>query len=438
MEFVEFCLERGEPRLCVWLKCVPNELREEKGTNGMSDLLKGNAVVGQSGGPTAVINQSLVGVIEAVKVAPMIRRLLGARHGVRGIIEEKFVDLKGLNGAALERIAATPGSALGSTREKPDHAYCERIFRVFAKHDVRYFFYIGGNDSADTARIVNDLADQAGYELRVFHIPKTIDNDLRVTDHCPGYGSAARFVASAMMGEDRDNASLPGIKISIIMGRRAGWLTAAAMLARQDTTDGPHLIYVPEVPFSLVRFARDVKMVYARLGRCLIAASEGIADARGVPIAVKLALQLGKKVERDTHGNVQLSGTGMLGDFLTEFIKGRFGRKKVRIRADTYGYLQRSFAGVVSPVDQAEARLAGRTAVQFAMAGDVDGSVAFRRKKGRTYAITCFRARLRDVAKDTKDLPRKYVNKAGNNINESFRAYAAPLAGELPVIGRIM
>ena len=403
----------------------------------MAELLKGNAVVGQSGGPTAVINQSLVGVIEAAKVAPMIRRLLGARHGVRGIIQENFADLKGLNAALLERIAATPGSALGSTRDKPDQEYCRKIFAVFARHDVRYFFYIGGNDSADTARIVNELACQAGYELRVFHIPKTIDNDLRVTDHCPGYGSAARFVASAMMGEDRDNASLPGVKISIIMGRRAGWLTAASMLARQDSDDGPHLIYVPEVPFSLPRFAADVKEVYGRLGRCLVAASEGIADWRGLPIAVKLALQLGKPVEHDEHGNPQLSGTGILGDFLAEFVKAKFGKKKVRIRADTYGYLQRSFAGYASPVDAAEARLVGRTAVEYAMAGDVDGSVALRRTKGRAYAIECFRTTLASVAGGTKDLPRKYISRAGNNINESFRAYAAPLAGELPPMGKL-
>ena len=329
----------------------------------MTPLLKGNAVVGQSGGPTAVINQSLAGVIEAAAAAPMIRRLLGARHGVRGVIEGKSVDLKGIGGARLERLAATPGSALGSTRDKPDEAYCRKIFEVFAARDVRYFFYIGGNDSADTARIVNELAQRAGYELRVFHIPKTIDNDLRVTDHCPGYGSAARFVALAMMGEDRDNASLLGIKISVIKGRHAGWLTAASMLARQNTDDGPHLIYVPESPFSLPQFTRDVKEVYDRLGRCLIALSEGIADGHGKEIAVKLALKLGKPVERDEHGHPQLSGTGVLGDFLAEYIKGKF-KEKIRIRADTYGYLQRSFAGCVSPVDQAESRRVGRTAVK--------------------------------------------------------------------------
>jgi len=406
----------------------------------MKDLLKGNAVVGQSGGPTAVINQSLVGVIEAVKDAPMIRRLLGARHGVRGIVEEQFVSLKGMGRRALERVAVTPASALGSTRDKPDAEYCQKIFDVFARHDVRYLFYIGGNDSADTARIVNELAREARYQLRVFHIPKTIDNDLRVTDHCPGYGSAARFVASAMMGEDRDNASLPGIKISVIMGRSAGWLTAASSLGRRDADDGPHLVYVPEVPFSLTQFARDVKAVYGRLGRCLVAVSEGIADSKGQPIAVKLAVSLGKHVERDTHGNVQLSGTGVLGDFLAEYVKSRLQRKnqpKIRIRADTYGYLQRSFAGYASPVDQAEARECGRQAVALAVSGDIDGSVAIKRLAGKRYRVRLERVTLASVARETKPMPRKFINRAGNGISDGFGAYAEPLVGDLPVIGKI-
>jgi len=207
-----------------------------------------NAVVGQSGGPTCVINQSLVGVIEAVRDMGGVGSLLGANHGVRGVIEEKFIPLDAIDGGTLERIANTPSAALGSTRDKPDADYCEKIFRVCKKHDVRYFFYIGGNDSADTARIVNELANDAGYELRVVHIPKTIDNDLRTTDHCPGYGSAAKFVACALMGDDRDNAAIPGVKIDVIMGRHAGWLTAASALGRQDESDGPHLIYLPERP----------------------------------------------------------------------------------------------------------------------------------------------------------------------------------------------
>jgi len=403
----------------------------------MAGKVKGNAVVGQSGGPTAVINQSLVGVIEAVSRCKAIGHLYGARHGVRGIIQDQFVPLDKLGKPLLERVAATPASALGSTRDKPDEAYCKKILDAFAKRDVRYFFYIGGNDSADTARIVRDLARASGYDLHVFHVPKTIDNDLRVTDHCPGYGSAARFVASAMIGDDRDNSSLPGIKINVIMGRNAGWLTAASLLARQDDSDGPHLIYVPERRVSQDKFVDDVAEVYGRLGRCLIAVSEGITDIDGVPWGEKLA----STVEHDSHGNVQLSGSGALGDMLAALVKtkvsAKLGGKSLRVRADTFGYLQRSFAGYASPVDQKEARLAGRTAVAYAMQGYPDGSVAFRRKAGAKYAITCFRAKLEDVARETKPLPPQYVNARSNGIAESFRKYAGPLVGKLPVVGKL-
>jgi len=404
----------------------------------MSNVIRGNAVIGQSGGPTAVINQSLVGVIQGIADCDAIENLLGARHGVRGIVEEDFLHLKKLDAGLLERIAVTPAAALGSTRDKPDADYCTRIFEVFEKHNIRYFFYIGGNDSADTARIVNELAAQSNYELRVFHIPKTIDNDLRVTDHCPGYGSAGRFVASAIMGDDRDNAALPGVKIDVIMGRHAGWLTAASHLARQDDSDGPHLIYVPEAPVSQDKFVNEVAEVYGKLGRCLVAVSEGIEDEDGKAWGEKLA----EDVERDSHGNVQLSGSGALGDYLANLVKlkvaQKLGVKKMRVRADTFGYLQRSFAGYASPVDQAEARLAGTKAVKYAMAGNVDGSVAFKRiGEGKDYAVECFRAELKDVARETKDLPIEFINTAGNGITEAFRRYAAPLVGELPVQGKL-
>lgn len=404
----------------------------------MSDVIKGNAVIGQSGGPTAVINQSLVGVIEAFADCPQIERLLGACNGVRGIVEERFIELGTLEDELLERVALTPGAALGSSRDKPDEKYCRDIFEVFAKNDVRYFFYIGGNDSAETARIVNELARADDYELRVFHVPKTIDNDLRVTDHCPGYGSAARFVASAIMGDDRDNASLPGVKIDVIMGRNAGWLTASALLAKQDETDGPHLIYVPESRLSEDQFVRDVVEVYGRLGRCLVAMSEGIVDENGVAWGEKIV----EAAERDSHNNVQLSGSGVLGDFFAEVVRtkvaGKLGKKKLRVRADTFGYLQRSFAGFASPVDRQEARLAGRKAVEYAMSGNLDGSVAFKRTgQGARYGIECFRAELKDVAREIKALPPEYVNAAGNGINESFRDYVAPLTGELPAIGKL-
>src|SRR6185437_11825024 len=225
---------------------------------------KGNAVIGQSGGPTSVINQSLVGVVQEMRKAGLVDQLLGARHGVRGIISDDFINLNNVPDDLLERIAETPAAALGSTRDKPDAAYCEKIFKSFAKHNVCYFYYIGGNDSADTARIVGDLAAKEGHELKVFHIPKTIDNDLRVHDHTPGYGSAAKFVAAAIMGDNYDNASLPGIKVDVIMGRHAGFLTAASVLARQHPEDGPHLIYVPEAPFDEAKFLADVERVYSK------------------------------------------------------------------------------------------------------------------------------------------------------------------------------
>ncbi|NLW86023.1 MAG: 6-phosphofructokinase [Planctomycetes bacterium] len=404
----------------------------------MAQAIKGNAVIGQSGGPTAVINQSLVGVIEAAAKADFIENILGAKHGVRGIINEQFIQLKGLDQDLLERVAQTPCSALGSTRDKPDEEYCRNIFKVFQKNNVRYFFYIGGNDSADAARIVSEMAQAQKYELCVFHVPKTIDNDLRLTDHCPGYGSAARFVASAIQGDDRDNASLPGVKIDIIMGRHAGWLTAASVLARRDENDGPHLVYVPEARLSRQKFIDDVAAVYGRLGRCVVAVSEGIEDENGVAWGEKIA----KEAEHDSHGNVQLSGSGALGDFLAEMVKkdvaAKLGAKKLRVRADTLGYLQRSFAGYASPVDQAEARQCGRLAVQYASEGNPSGTVAMKRELGGGYKITYFRGELRDVARETKPLPKEFISAAGNNIEKAFVDYALPLVGELPVIGKLM
>ena len=405
----------------------------------MGNVIKGNAVIGQSGGPTAVINQSLVGAVETLKDCKAVGRILGARHGVAGIVKEDFINLKEVSAKALAAVAETPAAALGSSRDKPDAAYCERIFKVFEAHDVRYFFYIGGNDSADAARIIDEMAASAGYELRTFHIPKTIDNDLRVTDHCPGYGSAGKFVASAFAGDDRDSAALPGIKINVVMGRDAGWLTAASTLARADKDCGPHLVYVPEIPFDTASFLEDVKEVYDRLGRCQIAVSEGIRDRTGTPTTVALAQKLGHRVERDSHGNPQLSGSGALGDFLADFLKSEMKQryKTLRVRADTFGYLQRSFAGYASEVDRVEARQCGRKAVEFAMAGDVDGSVAMKRAKTAAYRITYVRADLKDVARLTKPLPRKFINKAGNGMTKAFADYALPLVGDLPVIGKL-
>ncbi len=390
--------------------------------------LKGNAVIGQSGGPTAVINQSLVGVIEGLSGSDAVTKILGAHHAVSGIIKNDFIELQDIPQERLDRIAQTPSAALGSSRDKPDAEYCKKIFDVFAKQNVRYFFYIGGNDSSDTCRIVNELAKANKYELRCFHVPKTIDNDLVHNDHTPGFGSAAKFVAQAFIGDNLDNRSLPGIKINIIMGRHAGFLTAAAMLGKQHDDDGPHLVYVPEAAFDLDKFKADVAEVYGRLGRCLIAVSEGIHDKDGMAMAAKLAAS----VEKDAHGNVQLSGTGALGDHLANALKDHLG-KNTRVRADTFGYLQRCFAGCVSTTDAKEARLAGRKAAELALSGDLDGSIAIQRVSNKPYEVEYKRIELSDVAAKTQTLDPKYIVNC-NNIDPSFRDYLAPIVGDLPVV----
>jgi 6-phosphofructokinase 1 len=413
--------------------------------------MAGNAVIGQSGGPTAVINQSLVGAIEALAAAQKegkIGKILGAKHGVRGIINNDFIPLDGLAKDLLERVAQTPSSALGSTRDKPDEAYCQKIFDSFKKNDVQYFFYIGGNDSADTARITAEMAKAAGVNLNVYHVPKTIDNDLRTTDHCPGYGSAGRFVALAHMGDDADNRSLKGIKINVIMGRDAGWLTAASALARVDETDGPHLIYVPEVDFSEERFIADVDRVYGKFGRCVIAVSEGVrykADDKKSLLAEKI-MQGG---EVDAHGNRQLSGSGALADYLSTLVKDKLGKllesrgqaAKLRVRGDTFGYLQRSFPTIVSEADAYEARQCGRRAVRYALTapeGLSSGSVAMKRTNaaGGPYQVDFFPTALANVARQTKPLPTEWV-KNGNDLAQAYLDYARPLVGPLPTPGKL-
>ncbi|NQU44465.1 diphosphate--fructose-6-phosphate 1-phosphotransferase, partial [bacterium] len=295
-----------------------------------------------------------------------------------------------------------------------------------------YFFYIGGNDTAETANIINEMAKEEGYELRVFHIPNTIDNDLLETDHFPGFGSAAKFVAQAFMGDDLDNRSLRGIKINVVMGRHAGFLTAASVLGRLDKNSGPHLVYVPEREFSMEQFIVDVDRIYGKLGRCIIAVSEGIHDDKGEMIVHKYAAQS----EVDSHGNIQLSGTGALGDLLAGAIKKELGKKyeNLRVRADTFGYLQRCYPGLVSAVDQQEAFIAGEKAVKLALAVDIDGSVALVRRKGPKYAIDYVRVPLSSVAKETTSLSAKFINKAGNDITKAFLDYALPLVGQLPKI----
>lgn len=390
--------------------------------------LEGKAVVAQGGGPTAVINQSLVGVVLEARKYSQITHVYGARHGVRGVLDEDFLDLSQASSHNLEMVAATPSSGLGSTRDKPDEEYCAKVFEVLRAHDVRYFFYCGGNDSADTCRIVNDNATRAGYELRVIHIPKTIDNDLLVTDHCPGYGSAAKFVVSAFAGVNLDNYALPGVYIGVIMGRHAGFLTAASVFARKYPDDGPHLIYVPERDFVQDKFLAEVERVYKKHKRCVIAVSEGIVGPDHKPVISSLM----PNAERDAHGNVQLSGTGALGDALSELIKKNLKIK--RVRSDTFGYLQRSFLSVVSTADANEAREVGEKAVQYAVWHNVDGSVAIRRTGD--YSVDYQLTPLETVARNTKTMSPEFLE-GDADVSLAFKHYARPLIGTFPHYERL-
>jgi len=386
-------------------------------------------LLAQGGGPTAVINQSLVGaVLEARKFAN-IEKVYGALHGVRGIVDQNFLDLTQETAPNLELVAATPSSALGSTRDKPDRKYCLEILRVAQAHGIDCFFYMGGNDSADTVRIISEEAGGAGYPLRCIHIPKTIDNDLTANDHTPGFGSAARFIAQAFMGVNLDNRALPGVYVGVIMGRNAGFLTAAAAMARMFPDDGPHAVYLPERAFDADAFLADVKANMDRHGRCVLAVSEGITDSKKVPVAQGLMTQATK----DPHGNLELGG-GALGDFLSKLVKDRLGIK--RVRSDTFGYLQRGFAGVVSDVDQREAREVGEKAVQYAMSGAHSGTVTIHRTGD--YAVDYKLSALEDVAALTRKMPDEFITASGTDVTDAFRHYLRPLLGTgMPEVHRL-
>ena len=399
----------------------------------------GNAIVGQSGGPTVVINQSVLGVIQEVERNMHIAHLFGARNGIEGIVRGDYFDLMRQPRNMLDLVSQTPGAALGSTRVKPDEEYCQRILKDFRHRDVRYFFYIGGNDSAQVAQIVNRWAVDCHYEMRVIHIPKTIDNDLLVSDHTPGYGSCAKFVGSAFIGDNLDNRALPGVKINLLMGRNAGFITAASILARFREDDGPHLVYVPERSFDLEQFVADAECVYRKYGRCLVAVSEGIHDHQGTLWAEKVSVLRQEHLERDAFGNLQLGvGTGSLADFLAGILRNRF-KDISRVRADTLGYLQRSYPASVSIVDAWEARLCGQIAVSYSVDAETDGSVALLRLPGSRYAVGTKLVDLKEVAPDqppfTKVLPDKYISPEGNNVTNNYREYVRPLIADLPRIG---
>ncbi len=402
----------------------------------MADSIKGKAVIFTQGGPTAVINASWVGVVEGLMLENSVEAIWGAINGIDGIMSENFVDLREQTAETLRDISFTPASQLRSTRKKPTAKDNARMLDVFQKHNIRYAFGVGGNDTSESLDIINDHAKTREYELRVFHVAKTVDNDLMENDHTPGYGSAARYVANAFRGVSLDNQCFGGLYIGVCMGRHAGFLTAAAALGRSAPDDGPHLIYLPECTFSLEKFAKDVEEVYKKHGRCVVAVSEGIEDGNHTPILQ--VLSEGANLERDSHGNVQLSGTGALADRLVDYVKkhleGKGVVKKLRARGDTFGYIQRSFPEQ-SPVDREESLALGNFAAKCAMSGNVDGSCAIVRASDSPYKADYKLVPLKNVAGKTRRMPEEFIAPAKNNVTEAFMRYGKPLIGALNPVG---
>ena len=386
--------------------------------------LKGAVLIGQSGGPTSVINASALGCIEAALKSENVTKVYGAAHGIKGVLDDHLYDMNQEDKKELALMRNTPSSVLGTCRYKlkdftEDDTDYKRILEIFKKYDVRYFFYNGGNDSMDTCNKISRYMAQNDYEIRVMGIPKTIDNDLALTDHCPGFGSAAKYIATSCMEIYRD-AKVYGtgsITVLEIMGRNAGWLTAASAIAAYKDM-GPDLIYLPEVPFDLDRFIADVKKVYDEKGDVLVAVSEGIVDKEGRYISELLAS--GDK-SKDSFGHVQMGG---LASTLANYANNKI---KAKVRGIEFGIIQRCAAHIASETDVNEAYLAGETAFRAAESGETDRMVAFERGEGPEYSCKTVLVPLAQVANFEKKVPREWINAEGNGILKPFIDYALPL-----------
>ena len=394
--------------------------------------LKGACIIGQSGGPTSVINASAYGVIDTALKSGVITQVLGAEHGIKGVLNDRLFDMGLEDPEELRLMLNTPSSALGSCRykiadpEKDDTDY-KRILEVFKKHNVRYFFYNGGNDSMDTCNKINHYMQSVGYECRVMGVPKTIDNDLFGTDHCPGYGSAAKYIATSMMEvyQDARVYDTGMIVVVEIMGRHAGWLAASAALASEYGA-GPDLIYLPETNFSMTSFIADVKRIYAEKGNCLVAVSEGIHYEDGDFVSEA-------KVEAtDGFGHAQLGG---LAAILAQVLKEETGAK---VRGIELNLLQRCGAHLASQTDIMESYMAGKVAVENAINGINGRMIGFERvMQDGKYTCRTKLIPLMEVANVEKKIPRDWINEAGNGINRQFIDYALPLIQGEPELPKL-
>jgi 6-phosphofructokinase len=382
---------------------------------------RGNLVVAQSGGPTVAINSSLVGAIHQALEQDVIGDIYGAQYGITGVLHEKFIDLRRVPEEVLTGLRQTPSAALGTVRHKLTEADCDRLLAVFRAHNIRYFLHIGGNDSMDTSHRIHQAAAHASYELCSIGVPKTIDNDLAGTDHCPGYGSAARFVATAIRDTGYDTQAMARsspVKILEVMGRNAGWLTASAVLGRDRPDSAPQLVYVPERPVSAETLLAEVEACYRRVGYAVIAMSEGARTPEGEDLGSAL-----QPAEVDVFGHRMKGGTA---DAAAQLITDRL---KLKARVDRPNYLQRCFMACASPVDLEEAYQVGRAAVRAAVAGQSDQMVTLVRLSSAPYASTTGITDLAGVANVERTLPDEYIDRASGDIAPAFIEYARPLIG---------
>ncbi|NGO55386.1 diphosphate--fructose-6-phosphate 1-phosphotransferase [Allomesorhizobium camelthorni] len=380
-------------------------------------------VIAQGGGPTAVINQTVVGATLEIRRRHPGAKVLGSRHGVRGIRDGDYVDLSEIPEEQLRLIGATPGAALGSTRDKPDAAYCDLVLAGLKKEGADAFIYIGGNDTSGTQQI---LTDASGGSIAFVHAPKTIDNDLMENDHTPGFISAGEFVAGAFLSVDLDFRALPGVYVGIVMGRHAGFLTASAAAWRTDEDSGPHLVYVPERAFSVPRFIDDVRMTLDRHKRCIVAVSEGVTTEDGRALVESLVPP--DRLERDAHGNIKLSGSDLNMAFERALAEGLPGK---RARVDALGYLPRGYVGAINSTDSSEAFEAGVFAVEVAARGG--GSVALKHEGGMTVMR---QVPLDAVAGKTRHMPDDFMQPDANQLSDTGMAYLKRLVPAKYQVGK--
>lgn len=384
-------------------------------------------LVGQSGGPTAVINASLAGILRECYRHGEIGAVLGMQRGLEGLLGRQFLDLSSQPEVNLRRLAATPSSALGACRRKLDESELSAALNILEELGIRYLLYIGGNDSADTSHRLATAAARAGFPLTVVGVPKTVDNDLVAMDHTPGYPSIARYVAMAAQDAGMDaeaTASVDQVRILEVMGRNSGWVAAAAAVAKRRPNQAPHLIYVPERPFSGDTFLADVEEAYKRFGFAVVVVTETVRDPTGRFWA--------QAPDADAFGHPRLVGAA---DRLCQLVRQHIG---IRARFDKPGTLQRSSSLCASPVDRAEAEAAGEAAVQAAIAGHTDQMVTIQRLADRPYRSFTALAPLADIANAERHMPDEYLNAAGNFVTPAFLRYVRPLIGvRLPVYARL-